>query len=216
MKMLSARVGRALTGVAGGALFTAGSCCFIAQSFAGLQWIPIYRAGCGCWVVGCMPYILLSIFAGRPEPLLRCCCSRIPLTVPVQVAGLSCYIAGCILGFLDQVVAMLPSINILFAVGAGCQFLDAAVDTTMRYAMSRKLDVGGAAETIAGVFFCLAAGFGGYGLHTTIVRFGMTCWLIGSLVYLSLSAVEYRQAAREECASPPRPPPVMGLSISIS
>ena len=140
--MLSPR-GRALTGVAGGALFTAGSCCFIAQSFAGLKWIPIYRAGCGCWVVGCMPYIQLSIFAGRPESLLRCCCSRIPLTVPVQVAGLSCYIAGCTLGFLDQVVAMLPSINILFAVGASCQFLDAAVDTTMRYAMSRSSTLAG-------------------------------------------------------------------------
>ena len=196
----------ALTGVAGGALFTIGSCFFISQSFA-TDWLQLYRAGCGCWIVGCCPYVQLSIFVGRSQPLL-CCCSHIPLTLILQVSGLSCYIAGCVLGFSDatHIFAVLPHINLLFAIGAGCQFTDAVVETSRRMQRTvckQPLDFAGTAEIVSGSFFCLAAGFGGYGEpHVTLVRFGMICWLIGSLGYLALSVVEYRQAVRE----PPTPP----------
>ena len=196
----------ALTGVAGGALFTIGSCFFISQSFA-TDWLQLYRAGCGCWIVGCCLYVQLSIFVGRSQPLL-CCCSHIPLTLILQVSGLSCYIAGCVLGFSDatHIFAVLPHINLLFAIGAGCQFTDAVVETSRRMQRTvckQPLDFAGTAEIVSGSFFCLAAGFGGYGEpHVTLVRFGMICWLIGSLGYLALSVVEYRQAVRE----PPTPP----------
>eukprot|EP00930_Biecheleria_cincta_P088595 TRINITY_DN77851_c0_g1_i1.p1 TRINITY_DN77851_c0_g1~~TRINITY_DN77851_c0_g1_i1.p1 ORF type:complete len:226 (+),score=13.82 TRINITY_DN77851_c0_g1_i1:147-824(+) len=195
----------ALTGVAGGALFFIGSWFFIAQSFA-TDWLQLYRTGCGCWILGCCPYVLLSIFVGRSQPLL-CCCSCVSLNAILQVGGLSCYIAGCVLGFVDAISAVLPHINLLFVIGAACQLVDAVVDTTRRMhrtACKQPMDFTGTAEMVSGTCFCLAAGFGGYGSHISLVRFGMTCWLMGSLGYFSLSLVEYRQAVWE-VAKPPIP-----------
>uniref|UniRef100_A0A7S0LJ12 Uncharacterized protein n=2 Tax=Coccolithus braarudii TaxID=221442 RepID=A0A7S0LJ12_9EUKA len=207
-RLLSPRL-CALVGLAGGTLFSIGSGCFIAQSFVTSDdWLLIYRAGCGCWVVGCCPYVLLSIFVGRSQPLL-CCYSHVPLMVIVQVGGLSCYITGCILGYVDPIHAVIPSTNLLFAVGAGSQLLDAVVDAARR--RHRTIDLAVVVEIVAGAFFCLAAGLGGYASHVSLVRIGMTCWLIGSLGYLSLSFIDYRQATRQ-----PASPPVMLAAIGVS
>jgi len=174
-------------GFVGGLLFSVGSACFVASSYLA-DWLPSFQAGCGVWIVGCLPYIhlaLLDIHLEHPPPRV--------LSATLQVGGLGCYIGGCVLGFLDPVP--LAEINILFAAGSAALTLDVVIAEVLR-PKAERCGRASNVQLVACIFFCLAAGFGGYSTVTEVIQFGMFCWLIGSMMLLALASDDWLKECR--------------------
>jgi hypothetical protein len=94
------------------------------------------------------------------------------------------------------VVAALPAVNGCFAAGSGLLLVDAAYGqwATPMFACI--------AEAVGAAFFCVAAGFGGYARSAGLVRFGMCCWLVGSLLYAVRPWEEWRSIRGPKVVAP--------------
>lgn len=165
-----------VAGFVGGLLFSVGSACFVASSFI-TDWLPSFRAGCIIWIVGCLPYVYLS--------LLDVCSSRWRvLSVVLQNGGLGCYVVGCILGLLKT--PPLVEINAIFAAGSASLTVDILIADAIRPRPERCGKLSNL-QLLACAFFCLAAGFGGYSTGVALIRFGQFCWLIGSMILFGMA-----------------------------
>ena len=174
---------RAAAELVGALLFCGGACFFIAQAFV-TDWVGPFRAGCGIWIAGCVPYTLLALLGAQSAPLLRSA---------LVVGGMLCYATGCALAFSADVNAAVRWINLLFAIGSPLLLADATLELRRQWP---RPDASSAAEITAGGFFCAAAGLGGYSPSQGVVRFGMCCWLLGSLLYLVRPCVGLRRLSR--------------------
>ena len=189
-----------LAGAFGALLFAVGSVFLIVQAYAEeLNLSPAeseshFRLGCLLWTIGCFPYLALALSL-RYVPYWRDkmrSIGRVPLTSSMQLFGLVCYILGSAPGaFAVDVWAAMPIINFFWSVGSVFLIVDPVLELSSRW--SKVCGRTSAAEVSGGVFFCLASGFGGYHPDVSGVRFGMVCWLLGSLCYLAMADFAYRQ-----------------------
>lgn len=154
----------------GATCFSLGACFFIVQSFQE-DWLPLFRVGCIVWLVGCAPYLALALAYARKAALS---------STMLLVTGLTTYVVGCVFGLRTDIDEALPAINACFAVGSALLLVDSALEMRRQWPRPDCVCV---AELLAGSFFCVAAGLGGYGPTLLIVQVGLCCWLAGSILY---------------------------------
>ncbi|KAL1528555.1 hypothetical protein AB1Y20_009898 [Prymnesium parvum] len=169
----------ALSQLVGAGFFCAGSGCFIWLSWVD-DWVRPMRLGCGCWIAGASCYLSPPLRSAWR----RACASTLARDAMPALAMLS-WIVGCAFSFVDDVERELPLINGSFVAGAACLLADAgwrALAQWRRREASARARLVLRADGAAAVCYVLAAAFGGYAWEVGWVRFGMVCWLAGSLL----------------------------------
>ena len=191
----------------GAILFSVGSACFVWMAWAD-EWVLPLRLGCALWIAGCVPYVFLAL---RSELLREATELGDHLSVALQIGGMLGWAIGSAFSFLDDLDFGLQVTNGGFLAGSACLFLDALLQARALPRAERDEQASLLADLIAGVFYVLAGGFGGYAVESVaLMQFGNVCWLAGSLVSavrpcLALSAGARRAAAPPTRAAAPAP-----------
>jgi hypothetical protein len=168
----------AVAQLAGFVLFSGGSVCFVWMAWAE-DWVLPLQLGCATWIGGCMPYLWVSL---RNEYLGE----GGHLSNTLQVGGMLGWAVGSAFAFHDDLDFGLQVTNGGFLAGSACLLSDALWQARQLLApapVARDERASLLADLLAGVFYMLAGGFGGYATQSVeLIRFGNVCWLVGSLI----------------------------------
>ena len=166
----------------GAILFSIGSACFVWMAWVD-EWVLPLRLGCGFWIGGCLPYLWPPLRQELFEPLTAVA----HLSDALQVGAMLSWAVGSGFAFCDDLDEALKVTNGAFLAGSSCLLCDALLQASNAFrsiaAIDRDERISLATDAIAGIFYVLAGGFGGYAVGSTeLLRFGNVCWLAGSLI----------------------------------
>ena len=113
----------------------------------------------------------------------------------LTVACMAAFIVACSLTFVEDVNAILPTVNALFLAGP----LALLVGSTLPLFLDGATNTEPWLDWFASLLYTLAGAFGGYGFSVDSVAAGLWLWLAGSLVDVATAlppviALEARQA----------------------
>ena len=190
----------------GAVLFAIGSAFFVWSAWAD-DWLTPLRVGCALWIGGCVPYLWPPLrLELRGKGLDRADHTSNVL----QVCGMLSWAVGSAFAFHNDLDLGLEVTNGGYLAGSACLLCDALLQARELCSSVGDERVSLLADVLAGLFYVLAGGFGGYATELALIRFGNCCWLVGSLISgvrpcLALSAPAARRRGRAACASVPPP-----------
>ena len=163
----------------GAVLFSYGSACFVVMAWVE-DWVLPLRMGCAAWICGCTLYLWPPLRQELSKD------GKHHASNFLQTAGMLSWAVGSAFAFDDdQIVAGLPATNAGYLAGSACLLFDALLQSRqfcLATLSSRNERISGIADVIAGFFYTLAGGFGGFSTKLELIQFGNCCWLVGSVI----------------------------------
>ena len=112
---------------------------------------------------------------------------------------------GSSFAFHDDLDTALAVTNGAYLAGSACLLSDALLQGRPLCSAgpsARDEQISLLADLLAGLFYVLAGGFGGYATDLALLRFGNCCWLVGSLISGVRPSLALAASRRSACARP--------------